>query len=255
MDEFDFVEEPKPRRGSKLAGMLWNLITLFTLITAALLGAYFIMLYLNPSSAYNPFPPPTPITLLPTQTPSPTETATVQPSPTLIQATATSEATATEAATETPTITATASLPTATAFTVKPSPTSTPAGRMPYELQNGSPTPVDSTIFHPELGCAFMGVGGQVIDLNGAPVIGLAVELSGTLNGKEVLLLSLTGAAPQYGPGGYEIQLSDQPTASNGTLFIQLKNQNGVAISERIPFSTYNECGKNLILIFFKQVQ
>jgi hypothetical protein len=92
--------------------------------------------------------------------------------------------------------------------------------------------------------------------LNGEAVRGLFVQLGGSMPG-EVSMdnLVMTGLAPQYGPGGFEFTLADKPVASNGTLWIQLLDQQNLPLSDRIYFNTFDDCQKNLIIIFFTQVR
>jgi len=112
----------------------------------------------------------------------------------------------------------------------------------PYVVQPGSPV-VAPNFVESDLGCNFLGVGGQVFDIDGEPVKGLVVETQGALGGEDVLELSLTGSAPNLGPGGFVIQLSDR-----------LYDLKGNSLSESIPFPTYSECSKNLILINFMEI-
>ena len=101
-----------------------------------------------------------------------------------------------------------------------------------------------------------MGVAGQVLDLSGAPVsTGVVIQLSGVYGGTFVEKTSLTGIAPQYGPAGYEFYRGDTPTASNNTLWVQLLDQAGAPLSEKINFETYEDCERNLVFINFKQVR
>jgi hypothetical protein len=67
--------------------------------------------------------------------------------------------------------------------------------------------------------------------------------------------LVMTGLAPQYGLGGFEFTLADKPVASNGTLWIQLLDQQNLALSDRVYFDTFDDCQKNLIIIYFNQVR
>ena len=64
----------------------------------------------------------------------------------------------------------------------------------------------------------------------------------------------MTGLAPQYGQGGFEFTLANQLIATTGTLWIQLLDQQNLPLSERIYFDTYNDCEKNLVIIYFNQV-
>ena len=123
-------------------------------------------------------------------------------------------------------------------------------------MREGSPSAVQN-LFHPELGCDWMGVGGQVVDMSEAPVTGLIIRLGGNLPGVVLPqpMLSLTGVALNYGPGGYEFQLAEKPVGSKGSLWVQLLDQVGIPLSEKVAFDTFNDCGKNLILINFKQVR
>jgi hypothetical protein len=125
---------------------------------------------------------------------------------------------------------------------------------MPYQLQQGNPVAI-LNISHAELGCNWSGVGGQTIGLNKAPVVGLIVQLGGTLNGRTLEATTLTGTATQFGKGGYEFVLGTRPVASSQKLWVQLLNQEMIPISEKVFFDTFNECEKNLILISFNQVR
>ena len=100
-----------------------------------------------------------------------------------------------------------------------------------------------------------MGVGGQALDMQDAPIVGTTIELGGWLGSDSVDMLSLTGTALQYGTAGYEFTLSNQPVATQKTLWVQLLDQAGLPLSNRVFFSTYEDCQKNLILITFKQVR
>jgi len=160
-------------------------------------------------------------------------------------------------ATKAPTNTAPAFVPTRTYTLLPATPTikiSTPVPIVPtpipmkYRLQPGTPVAVGGFV-HSDLGCHWMGVGGQVFALDSSPVKQLVVELGGTLNGQAVSQLSLTGAATQWGPGGYEFALADHPIDSSGTLWLRVLDLNGDPISSRIYFTTYNDCSKNTILI------
>jgi hypothetical protein len=101
-----------------------------------------------------------------------------------------------------------------------------------------------------------MGVAGQVFDLRGGPVIGLLVQMGGTLEGKLLdTQTSMTGIARQYGESGFEFPIAERVVASNNNLWIQLLDQAGLPLSDKIYFSTSDDCKKNLILISFKQVK
>jgi hypothetical protein len=136
-------------------------------------------------------------------------------------------------------------------------PTKVPAAPTPipmkYGLQPGTPAAVAGFV-HSDLGCNWMGIGGQVFALDSTPVKQLVVELGGTLNGQPISQLSLTGTATQWGPGGFEFTLANHPIDSSGTLWMRLLDLNADPISNRIYFTTYSDCTKNTILVNLTQL-
>lgn len=119
-----------------------------------------------------------------------------------------------------------------------------------YVVQPGTPTQVTNFLF-PDAGCSYLGIAGQVFDINGQPVEGLIVEVSGQLDGNEVLQLVLTGSSTRLGPGGYEIRLAERALASEATLSIQVFDLAGLALSDAIAFNTSDACDANQILLNF----
>ena len=179
-----------------------------------------------------PLEPDTPTPDPPTTTPTP-EMPTASPPP---------SATATPAgSTQTPTLTPTIRLlrrPTATqAF---------------LGAQIGSPLAMPN-FAHPELDCQWMGVAGQVFDIDDTPMMGLVVEFGGDLAGYSIFGLAITGQTEAYGPGGYEFKLADEPIASSGSVWAQVYDLDGNAISAPIYFSTFDSCDQNLIILNFVQ--
>jgi hypothetical protein len=147
--------------------------------------------------------------------------------------------------TPSPTQTAVPSTPTA-------APTATPIPAEAYRLQPGSP--VYLPFFRqPELGCAWTGVAGQIFDTEGEPVSGIVVVVEGALGDTPVDAVTVSGAAPAYGPGGYELQLGQQPIAAAGTLSLLLYDLDGVPLIQPLSFDTRAGCTQNLVLINFQQ--
>jgi len=252
MDAFDFREEtPQQNRRSRRTdtSLVWNILTGIVLVIAACIALAYLNILINPYAFVNPFKPPTMPVLVASPTITPTSRNELPP-------TWTPEPTGEPTATSTPRPTATP-LPTETPFSLNPSETPT-LGATPafsFVLQQGSPQTIPN-IYHPELGCNWMGVAGQAIALNGGPATGLIVQVGGRL-GSQVFesRLSLTGAVTQYGQGGYEIPLADKAVDSKGTLWIQLIDVSNQPFSDKIYFDTYADCQKNLIVINFKQVK
>ena len=119
-----------------------------------------------------------------------------------------------------------------------------------YVLQSGSPRWLPN-FSHPDMGCNFLGVAGQVFDPQGTPEKMLIIEAGGTLAGNDVFALSLTGNDSNYGPGGYELILSDQLVPSSDSVWIQVFNLQGQALSEKTYLDTFSDCQRNLVLINF----
>ena len=253
MDAFDFQEEEKPKKAKSTrqgnSGLVWNILTVIVLIMTACVAVVYLNILINPYSTINPFKPPT---LPPTYTvPSVTPTSRNELPPTWTPApTQEPTATSTPRPTSTP-------LPSPTPINLEPSitPTEGPTPVYSFSVQPGSPQAIPN-IYHPELGCNWMGVAGQATGLNGGPATGLIVQVGGNLGGQLFeTRLSLTGAAPQYGQGGFEISLAEKAMDSNKTLWIQLVDQASNPFSEKLYFDTYADCQKNLIIINFKQVK
>jgi hypothetical protein len=260
MESDNGFEEIKP--ANPLSGLFWNILTLFLLLGIVGMLGLFGLIYTNPFTSLNPFPPPksesiliqnTAVMIADTITPTITLTNTIFPptwTPTL---TFTPTFTLTVEP-YTPTSTATETQTATTLMTATETALPTDRPDMPFALL-GTPAAVSSTIIHAGSDCQWMGIGGQVLDMQDAAIVGITIELGGKLNGKWIDLLSLSGTALQYGTAGYEFTLSDQPIASVQSLWIQLLDQAGLALSNRVYFDTYTECEKNLVLITFKQVR
>lgn len=231
----------------------WNLLTFFLLFGIIGQLVIFMAIYIRPDVSFNPFPPeplpalvvipsetPTPIDFPPTWTPTPPPTAVPTLTPQAGEDSSTSLPVfiATEGILQTPTI----------------GPTALP-GEYAFAVQPGSPAAVSSAIMRPELGCDWMGLGGQAVDLQGAPITGLRVQLYGFLKGQPREVTSLTGTVTRYGDAGYEFTLADKPVQSYNTMWIQLLDQAGMALSDKVYFETFDTCDKNLIIINFKQVR
>ena len=138
--------------------------------------------------------------------------------------------------------------PTATAIVPTKTPTSTPN---PFGLHSG--VFYTTNFLYPESGCSWMGIAGQVFDQNGAPLNNMVISVKGILDGKAVDLLALTGMAPDYGPGGYEIKLADKVIASKGGLTIIVYDLQGKQLSDAVKLDTFNDCSQNLIITNFKK--
>ena len=247
-DVFDYIDEDGD--STDRTNLIWNILTVVVLVIALCVGVIFLTVFINPNAGINPFPPPTfPVAMeLDTLTPTPKQvlppTWTMTPTETLIPTiTNTPEPTVTLAPINDATATETTE--------------AEEESDMPFVLHEGNPQYIPN-LYHAELGCNWMGVGGQVLSLNGAPVTGVVVKLGGQLAGQDVEKVTVSGIATKYGPAGYEFDLTDivnEPTASSFSLWVQLLDQAGLPMSDQIFFDTFQECEKSTIIIYFKQVK
>lgn len=238
-------------RKSKILDLILNVLTgLILLVTIAIISLQ-ITIFLNPNVIFNPFPPyklpealviqyPTQGTIQEVFVPSLTPVPILQPTETI-------------APTITPTEIFIDGTPVAEETPLDP--TETPfSGYFAFALQNDI-NAIESSLIRPNYGCDWVGVAGQVFDLQGRPVVGVRVWLRGTYDNNRINLYSLTMESSPYGPSGFEFRLGDEPLNTKGQLSIQLLDQAGIPISERIYFDTFEDCQKNLILINFKQIR
>lgn len=245
----DFFDEPEPvpeppqrPRKKRRPGCFLNLLSGILVAGTVVVGLVFLLLFINPQSSLNPFPPPTVPVLVLTNTPTPTPkgvlpaTWTPTPSPTL---SATPSPTPTETSTPTP--------------ENSPIPTADLESGTTFGVQDGFPK-YEINTYHPDAGCNWLGVAGQIFDSEDSAVSGILVEAGGTLGGLEVSGVTLTGMAPDYGEGGFEISLHTSPVASSDAVWIQLLDQANLPLSEKIYFQTFDSCDSNLIRINFVQI-
>ena len=221
------------KRVKREGGSIWNLLTILILLGTCGLLMLFFIIFLNPYLAINPFKPDPPLPPLYQIEPSATRQVTFSLPSTIFPPTWTATASLEPTQTFTPRPPTATSTITATIRNLTPgtkTPTSTITPEMPFALR-APPAAVSSTITRPDSGCNWMGVGGQVLDLQGAPAVGYTIQLGGSYANTPVDMLSLSGTALQYGTAGYEFSLTDHPVASPKTLWIQLLDQAGLPLS------------------------
>jgi hypothetical protein len=205
------------------------------------------------------FPTATPfLTLTPSRTPlpatfthTPTETLTPLPSETpTATITASPTITDTPGPTDTPTITFTPSAsPTFTA-------TFTPAGPTITFTPTVSPYLFDlreNVNFVPNftntLGCAWQGIGGQVLGLDGLAYAGQA-QIH-VFNDRFDRVVPMGSNTLYGGPTGYEIPVSD--SINTEIFFIQLESTFGTQLSPRIQIQFPSDCARNAAIVNFIQ--
>lgn len=207
-------------------------------------------LFVIPSPTDTPIPPtntstatptqtlsPTPTntgTLVPTDTPTPTQTPTLPPTATI---TPTQSITPTPDVTDTPTL-----IPTPDG----PSPTAPPA--LPFT----GPAEVQfARNFANTQGCAWQGIGGQVLALGGGSYTNpLQVHVFG---GGQDYGRVFTGTNSAYGASGFEVRVAN--AINRDVYFVQLESRNGVPVSEQVQVMFPGDCEQNVAIVNFEQVR
>jgi hypothetical protein len=248
MSAFNFEEE-KPR--PNILAMVLNILTIMVVLAGICLGGYFAALFAFPSSMLNPFPPQPLPTLAPPPSPTVTPLQSLPPTYTPPPPTETPvpRPTNTPAPTLPPTMTPTQFI--IVSLTPVAVTEELDLSDIAFELK-GEPLAMQN-FARPELGCDFLGIAGRAFELNGGVLIGATIELGGFFDGSTVELLSLTGASNLYGEGSYEFILSDRPLASTKAVYVQLLDQAGLPLSDKIFFDTFDDCESNLIMLDFQE--
>lgn len=123
-----------------------------------------------------------------------------------------------------------------------------PGSFLPFDLQSVEPL-YTTNFVHPEAGCNWMGVAGQIFAENLEPKDGLVVVVEGAVNNSMVEVLGYSGLAQSYGPGGYELFLSH--INSPGIFWVQLFDVQGNPLSGIYSFQMNGTCEQNLAVINF----
>lgn len=262
---------------------VYNFISLFFLLLA-----FVVLLVVFVQMARPAAPRPTPVVniptvaALPTVTPTDTPTITALPSwtftPTSTEtATNTGEPTLTPSNTYSPTFTFTQTFTASNTFTAVPSltitqtitpsltldvtntdtltptrdftaqPTEPPPSPFPFDLKDGQV--IFTSNFANTAGCAWMGIGGQVFDINDQPLTQIRVHVFGS----GIDTYAVSGSNTLYGISGWEIAVSNVVTSAS--YLVELQTSQGTIISPQVPVTFVPECGRNLALVNFKQLR
>ena len=79
----------------------------------------------------------------------------------------------------------------------------------------------------------------------------MVIRLAGTLSDHPIELTTLSGVSSDYGRAGFEFMLGNVPLASDNEMYIQLLDQAGLPLSEKVFLSTSADCDRNLLLVRF----
>lgn len=122
-----------------------------------------------------------------------------------------------------------------------------------YAIQSGTPVQIQNFV-NSSSACAWQGIAGQVFDAAGSPQLNIVVKAGGTWNGSAVSQIGLTGLVTGYGEGGYQLVLGTKAVDSAGTVWVQIYDLAGNALSDKVVVATSSDCTKNLVLLNFKQI-
>lgn len=193
-------------------------------------------------------PPPTSTALQATWTPQSTPaTATIRPSNTPRATNTPTPIPTFPTRTPTPTLTPTPSN-TPTETPPGPSPTAS-ATRSQYPFTKSDTSPFYLQNFANDAGCGWMGVAGEVLDLNRNPVAAGSYRVHVWGNGIDERVAA--GSAADYSPSGWEQFLFDSPVIRDYN--VQLESANGTAVSQAYRIQTRASCNQNLVRVDFVQ--
>lgn len=204
--------KPKPKTG-------WNVLTLFALFCTVGLMGWIALVWVNPTSVVNPFPPATPFVQI-TATPL-GFVAPDLPTPN-------AEGQIVIVATETPRPTSGAPENVGPVY--------------PFTLVE-----VGYVANENGLGCEWSSIAGSVTDAAGDGLTGFRVRITG--NGLNETIFSNT--APAFGPGGFELPLGQD--ATDAEYVLQLADAQGNPLSESFTLATRSACDSNVVVANFTQ--
>jgi hypothetical protein len=199
---------------------------------------------LTASRTFTPTNTPT-ATDTPTNTPTTTQTPSKTPIP---SATATNTRTPTK--TRTPTVTRTPSRTKPPTATRTATPIVTATQPTAFRVQPGTPQ-FTAQFANPALGCNYQGIAGQVFGQNGSdPLPGIQVNVTSPTGFNQT---TVSGSNPQFGQAGWQVQVDAKP--NNLTYTIELRNPQGVPLSDKVNITFSGACNGNLALINFVQTR
>lgn len=199
------------------------------------------------------------IAVVPTATVAPTTAGLLAPTWTPQRAEPTGQPTATNTRRPTAEPSITVTLPPATNTpTITPSPTATDTPgppptatvtRAPFPFTSSDTSPMYLQNFANPAGCNWLGIAGEVLDLQGNPVG--AGQYQVHVWGSGIDERVDVGGAPAYGPSGYERSVHNTPAIREYN--VQLETGSGSPVSEAYSVRTRASCNQNLLIFNFVQ--
>ena len=223
---------------------LMNRLTYVLLGLAACVFACYLIIFVNPLVFFNPFKPLEQVALLkpvPSPTPRPTLPATWTPTPVVTFKPIATRAPDTAVPTRTPLASQT--------------PTKSPVlpTKSPYKFTPAKPPVLTSDPYG--AGCGnWGGVGGQVLDVNGAPLQGVSVVGWGGPVSEQEKKVFVSGSEARInkfynGEGGYELYIG----APGDFDFNVAVYESGRVVSPIVKVHMVNDCARDLALINFQR--
>lgn len=138
--------------------------------------------------------------------------------------------------------------------TPTPTPTEGPsatvtATRSAFPFTKSSVSPIYLQNFANNAGCNWLGIAGEVLDLNRNPVPtgSYRVHVWGSGIDERVTV----GTAPNYSPSGWEQFVHNAPALRDYT--VQLESTEGTPVSQAFAVQTRASCNENLVYFIFEQ--
>jgi hypothetical protein len=221
-----------------------NRLTLMLLSLTVVVLACYLIIFLVPAFPLNPWPPIAQaqlMTLAPTQTPRATLPPTWTPTPVQTFQPLTTRPPDTPVPTRTPLASRT--------------PTKSPAlpTKSPYKFTTVKPPVLISDPYGAACG-NWGGIGGQVLDLNGAPLAGVSVVGWGGPIPEQEKRVFVSGSDARInkfygGDGAYELYIG----APGDFDFFVVVYENGRPVSPVVRITMVNDCSRDLALINFQR--
>ncbi|MEQ8675138.1 MAG: hypothetical protein RLP44_20540 [Aggregatilineales bacterium] len=225
------IEAPAEPTGRKRRVGNWrhSLIAVVFIIATLGMCGYYSILWSNPQSSLNFFPPATPFIEV-SVTPNPTQAAAFF-------------ATQTEAVrpTSTPSSTPTANIPTATA--------SPENAALPFAV-------VGDVLYTPntnDQACNWSSIAGTVTDTGGRALNNFGIQIVDVADPQALNERVFSGSALTFGDGGFELNLGTAPREAQYS--VQLFSPAGVPVSDVFFVITSEDCEQNVAIISFVQVR
>lgn len=213
------TQQDAATRKRAVKALLYNALTVLALLGIIPVFIWIALVWQNPQSAYNPFPPPTPFVQI-TATPGGDSAVSLPGMPTpneqgqvIIVATETQAAVSSD-----------------------------------YDFTLAAPG-IQYTGNENTRGCEWASIAGNITDSTGDGLTGYRVRVTGD----DFQETAFSGTASSYGAGGYEVQIASEPVAAD--FRVQLLDVQSNPLAEPVRVTTRAACEENVARVNFVQVR